>query len=910
MLTIFIDNQPYTVEADGKSLLDVCLSLGFNLPYFCWHPALHSVGACRQCAVKLFKDEADTRGRIVMACMTPAKDGARISIDDAEAVAFRKNIIEWLMVNHPHDCPVCDEGGECHLQDMTVMTGHADRRARFPKRTHYNQYLGPFVTHEMNRCIQCYRCVRFYRDYAGGRDFDVFGWHDHVYFGRHAEGTLESPFSGNLVEVCPTGVFTDKTLAQHFTRKWDLQTAPSICVLCGLGCNTIPAERYGTLRRIHNRYHGQVNGYFLCDRGRYGYEFVNSERRVREPLLKAPTNTEQPSCGMALPKEELYARLAQVLGGGKTIGIGSPHASLESNFALQTLVGKERFFHGVSAGEFRLVHAMLHNLTHGPARSPALQEAAKADAIFILGEDLHHTAPLLALALRQAALQGPAESIAGGLRIDPFDELAVREVVQLARSPFFIATPLPTDLAAEATAIWRAAPDDIARLGFAVAHAIDATAPAVAELSAEMGELASRIAEALLAAKRPLLVAGYSLGSEAVIQAAAQVAWALCKVGRPAALSYTMPACNSLGLALLGGGEVGEALPLLHQGVAETLILLETDLYQQMGATQAEALLASAGHVIALDALRNETMARADITLPAATFAEADGTLVNSEGRAQRFFQVFAPEGDIQAGWRWLGELMPLAGKAKDNPWPVYDTLLSEMAQAIPAFAAVPAIAPPAGFRLVGQRVARESQRFSGRTATAANVDVHEAPPPADADTPLAFSMEGYQGFPPAPLIPRFWGPGWNSVQAVNKFQSEVGGSLRGGDPGRRLLEPATTKMVYTTRIPAAFAPQKMEWLLLPVSHLFGSEPLSLLTPGVAERAPAPYVGLNAADAQKLGAADGAIIAVQVGGQALQAPLRILSELPAGCAALPAGLPGMGSAGVLPAWGVLSCLEL
>ena len=195
------------------------------------------------------------------------------------------------MVNHPHDCPVCDEGGHCHLQDMTVMTGHDYRRYSFLKRTFRNQYLGPLVNHEMNRCIQCYRCVRFYREYAGGRDFDVFGLRDQVYFGRQADGVLENEFSGNLVEVCPTGVFTDKTLKQHYTRKWDMQMAPSVCVHCGLGCNTTPGERYGMLRQIVTRYNREVNGYFLCDRGRYGYEFVNSE----SPDSPSPHHSRQQS---------------------------------------------------------------------------------------------------------------------------------------------------------------------------------------------------------------------------------------------------------------------------------------------------------------------------------------------------------------------------------------------------------------------------------------------------------------------------------------------------------------------------------------------------------------------------------------------------------------------------------------
>src|ERR1043165_8377291 len=138
MTRIFVDNKPFEVTG-GRNMLDICLSEGFDLPYFCWHPAMGSVGACRQCAVIQFRNEEDTAGRLVMACMTPAAEGTRISIDHPDAKTFRQSVIEWLMVNHPHDCPVCDEGGECHLQDMTVMTGQNYREFRFDKRTHRNQ---------------------------------------------------------------------------------------------------------------------------------------------------------------------------------------------------------------------------------------------------------------------------------------------------------------------------------------------------------------------------------------------------------------------------------------------------------------------------------------------------------------------------------------------------------------------------------------------------------------------------------------------------------------------------------------------------------------------------------------------------------------------------------------------------
>jgi NADH-quinone oxidoreductase subunit G len=282
---IIIDGHSYEVDANAN-VLQAALSEGLNVPYFCWHPALGSVGACRQCAVVQYKDETDTTGRLVMSCMTPCSHGTRVSIEHPQAREMRASVVELLMTNHPHDCPVCEEGGHCHLQDMTVMTGHNYRRYRHSKRTHRNQDLGPFVNHEMNRCIACYRCVRYYKDYAGGKDLDVFGNGADVYFGRAESGTLESPFSGNLVEVCPTGVFTDKPYGESYTRKWDLQTSPSVCTHCSIGCNISPGERYGKLKRVENRYHGEINGYFICDRGRYGSGFVNREDRPRQPVLR------------------------------------------------------------------------------------------------------------------------------------------------------------------------------------------------------------------------------------------------------------------------------------------------------------------------------------------------------------------------------------------------------------------------------------------------------------------------------------------------------------------------------------------------------------------------------------------------------------------------------------------------
>jgi NADH-quinone oxidoreductase subunit G len=897
MATIYIDNTPYEVR-DGQNLLQASLSLGLDLPYFCWHPALGSVGACRQCAVKQFKDGNDTHGKLVMACMTPVADGLRVSIDDLEAREFRANVIEWLMVNHPHDCPVCDEGGECHLQDMTVMTGHNYREFRFDKRTHHNQYLGPFINHEMNRCIACYRCVRFYDDYAGGRDFGVFAAHNYVYFGRHEDGVLENEFSGNLVEVCPTGVFTDKTLKEHYTRKWDLQTAPSICVNCGLGCNTIPGERYGLLRRIRNRYNGEVNGYFLCDRGRYGYEFVNSDRRIRQPLVRSnPSEKLEPTA-----RDAALRHLAMLLSdGAKVIGIGSPRASLEANFALRTLVGPEHFYQGMSDVDARLVSLIIEILRHGPARSPSLHDVELADAALVLGEDVTNTAPMLALALRQSVRRQPMQ-VAEKLHIPEWDDAGAREAVQQEKGPLFLATPYSTKLEDAATVAYHAAPDDVARLGFAVAHALDAAAPAVTDLPDEARALAEKIALALKGAKRPVIVSGTGCGNPAVIQAAANVAWALCGNGRTAELCLTVPESNSLGLGLMGGQGIQAAFQAVQDGAADTLVILENDLYRRADAEPLEKLFESGKHIIALDHLANLTTSRAEVVLPVSTFAEGDGTVVNNEGRAQRFFQVIAPGGDVQESWRWVRDMMTAAGRPEADAWQTLDDITEALAVSLPVFGPVPQVAPSAAFRIEGLKIPRQPHRYSGRTAMLANVSVHEPEPPEDVDSPLAFSMEGYEGEPPASLTPRFWAPGWNSIQALNKFQEEIGGPLRGGDPGLRLIEPAQVdKAAYFRQSPAAFKPRKDEWLALPMHHIFGSEELSILTPGVAERAPRPYVGLGPEDARSLQVQDGEKAQVTLDGVEHDFPVQIIPTLPRGIVALPAGLHGLRGI-TLPAW--------
>lgn len=904
MATIYVDGKEFEVDG-ADNLLQACLSLGLDVPYFCWHPALGSVGACRQCAVKQYQNADDKRGRLVMSCMTPATDGSYIAIEDEEAKEFRKSVVEWLMTNHPHDCPVCEEGGACHLQDMTVMTGHNSRRYRFTKRTHQNQALGPFIGHEMNRCIACYRCVRYYKDYAGSEDLGVYGAHDNVYFGRVEDGPLESEFSGNLVEVCPTGVFTDKTHSERYNRKWDMQFAPSICQQCSVGCNISPGERYGELRRIENRFHGSVNHYFLCDRGRFGYGYVNLADRPRQPLLKDGNDQLTITVDGALNRAADALRSASSL-----IGIGSPRASLESNFALRELVGEANFYAGVEQAEWACQLKMLQILQQGGVPTPSLRDMEEADVILVLGEDVTMSAARIALALRQA-VKGKARELARKMKVDLWQVAAVQTLGQNERYPLLITSLDTTRLDDVAADKLHAPYADQARIGFAIANLLDPSAPAVADLCPELQVQATRWAELLGNAKKPLIIAGSSARDVALLEAASNIARALKGRGLETSIALVGQEANSLGLAMLGAQTLSDkpleaALARIEAEEGLALVTLENDLYRRAPRNRVDAALARLQYLLVIDHQATPTANKADLVLPAASFAEADGTLVNMEGRAQRFFQVYAHafyNADIQVreGWRWLAALQG-AIERKPLRWQNFDQVNHDCATSNPLLATMLEAAPNAGLRIRGMRLAREPHRYSGRTSMLADQNVSEPRVAQDPDSPFNFSMEGYAGArQPLPQVPFAWAPGWNSPSAWNKFQDEVGGKLRAGDPGRRLLEATNPQaegkelLGWFTTIPAPFkAAEALQ--VVNYAQLFGGEELSARSPVIQARMNEPELVLNPLDAQRLALHGGSQVSFSWGGSHWQLRLRLSEQLSAGLVGLPLGVNGLPTA--------------
>jgi NADH-quinone oxidoreductase subunit G len=596
------DGRKIAVAA-GTNLVDAGLAAGVPVPIFCYHQALGAVGACRVCAVTVTMKE---RSRMVMACMTAAEDGMQVTTLDPQSVAFRKWVLEWLMENHPLDCPICDEGGECQLQDLTIAAGHGIRRFREPKRTFQNQFLGEFIVHEMNRCITCYRCSRFYQEVAGGRDFGVTGSRDRVYFGRFEDGPLESPFSGNLVELCPTGVFTDK-LFRYRSRVWDLEIAPSICPHCSVGCNVLPAARHRELQRVRVRANPAVNGVFLCDRGQFGHGYVEDPKRPREPMV-AGARAEWDDA-LTLAAAELLA-IARAHGPAAIALLGSSRASLESLMSLLSLAEGPLAGARVScfddpARELRALAALGALAAAGVA--PLDQgDIAGCDALLIAGASLVDEAPVAALAARQAARNGSRLFVLGP------GERYLGDVAEL------VAPLHPADLGAALEQI-------------------------AGGLKASNGDLPlAPVAAALAAARRPAVLLGSDLLDGAAFEAGAALARALASDGRVARLGCVFPGPNGFGAAALSSAPaLAGILAAIESREVRAAVLVESDLADLR--PWVLAALARLQLLVVLDYVDHPALAAARVVLPTTATYECEGLYVNRAGRAQAFRAARAP---------------------------------------------------------------------------------------------------------------------------------------------------------------------------------------------------------------------------------------------------------------------------
>ncbi|CAL4319702.1 NADH-quinone oxidoreductase subunit G [Buchnera aphidicola (Thelaxes suberi)] len=783
MINIYIDNKKYIVDDKSKNLLQYCLEKDLDIPYFCWHPQLGSFGSCRQCAVKRYRDINDSQGIIVMSCMTEIEDQLLISIQDKEVTNFRKNILELMMTNHPHDCPVCSEGGNCHLQDMTVLTGHYKRRYFFKKRTYKSQYLGPFINHEMNRCISCYRCVRFYKDYAGGKDFNVYGSANNLYFGRITDGVLESEHSGNLIEVCPTGVFTDKTQDNHYSRKWDMQYAPSVCQHCSVGCNIIIGERSGKIRKVENRFNEHINNYFICDVGRFNYDISNTKNRPS--YSKKIVNNET----IVLSEAESLLEFIKILKeSDNVIGIGSSRSSIENNFALQELVGEKNFSSGMLRKEHEITEFIASVLKYSSIHIPSLKEVEECDAIIIFGEDILKTAPRLSLSIRQAVKHknNRLSNYLYNQTIYSWQSSAINNLIQNKQNPFFIINYQDSELDELCSDKYSRSLIEPIKIMYKIKEQLINKNQGNSYLKIDDNKINNyvfKIVNALIHAKKPLIISGSNCLEKEMVQLAFDISKLIQKFNNQVGLILITPNPNSIGVALMNGICLDNVLKFIKKKKNTTLIFMENDIYQNYSHNFLNELFNKKDNkIIVLDHNNTLTLKKANLQLPTKNIFESSGTFLNYEGRLQRFFQVYDPSfynDHIKRleSWRWLHNVKAKLLNKKPM-WLILDDVINACSIQIPCLKNIKNITPNSLFRIFGQKLPRSPQRFSGRTSMYANYDIHEHKQPEDRDTMFAFSMEGSSNNllhnDSSTEIPFYWSAGWNSVQSGIKSNLQI----------------------------------------------------------------------------------------------------------------------------------------
>ena len=394
-IDLTINGQEVSTEP-GRILIDVAEEMGVFVPRFCYHPGMRSVAVCRMCLVKV-----EGQNKLLPACATPVADGMKVDTVDETAVDAQRGMLEFLLINHPLDCPICDRAGECPLQDQTFRHGPGSSRYVEPKRTFEKALeISDLVVLDRERCVLCWRCVRFSDEVAGDRFIQLVDRGPGTQILTFKDEPFDSYFSGNTIQICPVGALTSKPY-RFVSRPWDLISAPSVCAYCSVGCPMTNDARSDKLVRTQALPNENVNDFWTCDKGRFGYHYVGSEERLRTPLLRKGDNFEQASWGQAL--DAIAARLRD----GKRIGvIASGHLTTEDAWAISKLSKTVLETPHVDARiqDAGAPYELALGLSGAAGSSATLNDLESARTILWVGPDPKETLPVLYLRLRKAVL--------------------------------------------------------------------------------------------------------------------------------------------------------------------------------------------------------------------------------------------------------------------------------------------------------------------------------------------------------------------------------------------------------------------------------------------------------------------------------------------------------------------------
>ncbi len=646
MLEIEIDGKSLQV-AEGSTIIEAAHKLGTYIPHFCYHKKLSIAASCRMCLVQVEKAP-----KPLPACATPVTNGMKVMTNSEQAVKAQKGVMEFLLINHPLDCPICDQGGECQLQDLAVGYGASASRYQEEKRVVINKNLGPLVNTDMTRCIHCTRCVRFTQEIAGLMELGQANRGEHAEIMPFVAKTVDSELSGNIIDLCPVGALTSKPF-RFAARTWELSRKKSVSPHDGLGSNLIVQAKHGRVMRVLPLENDDINECWLSDKDRFAYEGLNSTERLTRPMIKHGGEWVEVEWQQAL---DYIAHGFKDIGkkhGANAIGaLAAPQATLEELHLLQKLVrglGENPAAANIDTRLRQSDFSLDGRRAGAPWLGMKIAEVSQLDRALVIGSFLRKDHPLLAQRLRQIAKRGAQISLLHAADDDMLIKLHAKLIGAPAQLPNLLAQVVKA--AAEQKGV-----------------AVDASLAAVV-----VGETAAQIAASLLSGTK----AGVFLGNFAEQHAQAGVLHALAQqlaaiVGAP--FGYLGAAANSVGAyvanAIPGAGGKNAAQMFAEPLKAYILLHAEPEL-DCANPQQALAALQQADSVVVMSPFKSMSALKyADVMLPVSPFSETSGSFINTEGRVQSFNAVVKPLGDTRPAWkvlRVLGNLFGIGGFAQES---------------------------------------------------------------------------------------------------------------------------------------------------------------------------------------------------------------------------------------------------
>ncbi len=640
MLEIEIDGKQLSVQ-DGSTVMDAATQAGVYIPHFCYHKKLSIAASCRMCLVQVEKAP-----KPLPACATPVTAGMKVWTRSEAAIKAQKGVMEFLLINHPLDCPICDQGGECQLQDLAVGYGGVASRYQEEKRVVFNKNLGPLVSTDMTRCINCTRCVRFTAEIAGEMELGQAFRGEHAEIMPFIEKTVDSELSGNIIDLCPVGALTSKPF-RFSARTWEMSRRRSVSPHDSLGANLIVQTKHDAVKRVLPYENEALNECWLSDKDRFSYEGLDSEERLTRPMIKQGGEWQAVDWQAAIEYVANGLRGVVVEHGAEALGaLASPHATLEELHLLQKLVrglGSDNVDFRLRQADFRADAAR----TGAPWLGMKVAEVGELNRLLVVGSFLRKDNPLLAQRVRQAAKRGLHVSVVGP---------SADEWLLPVRNRALVAPSAMVDTLAQivvALAAEKGASVDERLSGVLPAQAADEARAIAASLASGrkvavwLGNLAAqdqRAAELQVLANEIARLCG---GTAGVIGEAANSVGGYLAGARPAA-----------------GGL--NARQMIEQPRKAYVLLGAEPEFDFADPAATMAALGSAQMVVGLSAFQSASLREvADVLLPVAPFAETSGTFVNCEGRAQSFNAVARPQGETRPAWkvlRVLGNLLALDG--------------------------------------------------------------------------------------------------------------------------------------------------------------------------------------------------------------------------------------------------------